>query len=242
MASLPTAHFVALRPLFLIRQAHFVQIFPLKLTHFCKLSAGLRSTSKSANFLLFHFSFLSTLLHYSLLRLSFCFTLSGTSARNFLLFLHRLLGSNWSEAILWEMTRSKSWPGVVRCSSHPLSHVISFSLFFSFLFFCIYSFLPSDWVRAVFSKIFDTQVFSVSTDELVLSHHTHCVLFRFCCNEQSFPINSQLFRIGRVEYLSCNACSHPTQNPSHFILHCPDMNSLGPSLFDNFFSFYDLWS
>ena len=49
---LPTAFFVALRPLFFFQQAQFVQVFPLKPAPFCKLFAGLGSTNKSAIFLL----------------------------------------------------------------------------------------------------------------------------------------------------------------------------------------------
>ena len=48
LTSVPTAHFAALTPLFRFRQAQFVQIFPLKLAPFCKLFAGLGSSSKSA--------------------------------------------------------------------------------------------------------------------------------------------------------------------------------------------------
>ena len=45
-----TPHFVLLRPLFAIRQAQFVQVFPLKPALFCKLSTGLGSTNDSAFF------------------------------------------------------------------------------------------------------------------------------------------------------------------------------------------------
>ena len=48
LGSLSTAHFMALRPSFSIRQAQRVQVFLLKLMPLCKLSAGLGSTSKSA--------------------------------------------------------------------------------------------------------------------------------------------------------------------------------------------------
>ena len=45
-ASLPTAHFVALRPLFPFQQAQYAQVFPLKPAPFCMLFAGLGSTNK----------------------------------------------------------------------------------------------------------------------------------------------------------------------------------------------------
>ena len=47
LASLPTAHLVARRPLYSFRQAQDVQVFPLKPAPFCKLSAGLGSINKS---------------------------------------------------------------------------------------------------------------------------------------------------------------------------------------------------
>ena len=47
-ASLPSALFVALRPLFPFRQVQYVQVFPLKPAPFCTSVAGLGSTNKSA--------------------------------------------------------------------------------------------------------------------------------------------------------------------------------------------------
>ena len=77
LASLPTAHFVLLRPSFLFRQVQFVQVFPLKPAPFCKLSAGLGSTNKSS---------ISLLLSLSLpLCLFFFLKLFSTSDRNCLL-------------------------------------------------------------------------------------------------------------------------------------------------------------
>ena len=48
LAFFATALSVALRPLFPFRQAQYAQVFPLKSAPFCKLSAGLGSTNKSA--------------------------------------------------------------------------------------------------------------------------------------------------------------------------------------------------
>ena len=56
LASLPTALFVALRLLFPFRQVQLVQVFPLKPAPFCKLSADLGSTNKSAISLLLSYS------------------------------------------------------------------------------------------------------------------------------------------------------------------------------------------
>ena len=53
LASLPTAFFLALRPLFPFQQAQYAQVFPLKPALFCMLFAGLGSINKSATSHLF---------------------------------------------------------------------------------------------------------------------------------------------------------------------------------------------
>ena len=63
-------------------------------------------------------------------------------------------------------------PSAISCSHSPLISHIHSSLF-------------SDWRRTVSSKFFDTQVSSISTKELVLPHHAHCVLSRLRCNGHS---------------------------------------------------------
>ena len=90
----------------------------------------------------------------------------------------------------------------------------------------IHSRLFSDWRRTVSSKYFDTQVPSISTEELVLPRHARCVLSRLCCNGYSLLLGSYLFRIGRIENSSCSACGHSSQDISHLILHCPATDSL----------------
>ena len=92
------------------------------------------------------------------------------------------------------------------------------------------------------SKFFDTQVSSISTEKLVLPCHARCVLTRLRCNGHSLLLSSCLSRIGRIENPSCSTCGHSFQNTSHFILHCPAMDSLCRSLFGDFLSLYDLWS
>ena len=64
---------------------------------------------------------------------------------------------------------------------------ISYSLFF--LISRIHFSLMSDWRRTVSSKIFDTQVPSISTEQLVLARHVFCVLSRLRYNEQSRLLN-----------------------------------------------------
>ena len=120
-------------------------------------------------------------------------------------------------------------PSAIPCS---LSPVIS----------RIHSRLISDWRRTVSSKFFDTQVPSISIEELVLPRHACCVLSRLRCNGHSLLLGSYLSRIGRTENLSCSACGHSSQDISHLILHCPATDSLRRSLFGDSLSLYDLWS
>ena len=105
----------------------------------------------------------------------------------------------------------------------------------------IHSRLISDWRRTVSSKYFDTQVSSISTEELVLPHHARCVLSRLRCNGHSLLLGSYLSRIGRIENPSFIACRHSSQDISHLILHCPATDSLRRSLFGDCRSLYDLW-
>ena len=120
-------------------------------------------------------------------------------------------------------------PSAIPCSLSPV-------------IFCIHSSLFSDWRRTVSSKFFDTQIPSISTEELVLPRHARCVLSRLRCNGHSLLLGSYLSRIGRIENISCSACRHSSQDTSHLILHCPATDSLGCSLFGNSLSLYDLWS
>ena len=120
-------------------------------------------------------------------------------------------------------------PSAIPCSLSPLISQIHSRLF-------------SDWRCTVSSKFFDTQVPSISTEELVLPCHAHCVLSRLRCNGHSFLLGSYLSRIGRIKNPSCSACRHWSQDTSHLILHCPATDSLCRSLFGDSLSLYDLWS
>ena len=92
------------------------------------------------------------------------------------------------------------------------------------------------------SKLFDTQVSSISTEELVLPRHARCVLSRLRCNGQSLLLSSYLCRIGKIENPSCSACGPSSQDTSHLILHCPATDSLRRSFFGDSLFLYVLWS
>ena len=106
----------------------------------------------------------------------------------------------------------------------------------------IHSCLFSNWWRTVSSKFFDTQVPSISIEELVLPRHARCVRSRFPCNGHSLLLSSCLSGIGRIENPSCSACGHSSQDISHLILHCLAMDSLRRSVFGDSLSLYDLRS
>ena len=112
-------------------------------------------------------------------------------------------------------------PSAIPCSLSPLISRI-------------HSCLISDWRHTVSSKYFDTQVPSISTEELVLP--------RYRCNRYSLLLGFYLSRIGRIENPSCSACGHSYQDTSHIIPHCPATDSWRHSLFGNSLSLYDLWS
>ena len=67
----------------------------------------------------------------------------------------------------------------IPCSLSPLISRIHSSFF-------------SDWRRSVSSKFFDTQVPSISTEELVLPRHAWCVLSCLCCNGHCLLLSSYL--------------------------------------------------
>ena len=104
-----------------------------------------------------------------------------------------------------------SWPDGERYLRPPQSLVVSR--------------VVSDWRRTVSSKFFDTQVPSISTEELVLPRHARCVLSRLRCNGCSHLLGSYLSRIGRIENPCCSACGHSSQDTSHLILHYPATHS-----------------
>ena len=140
----------------------------------------------------------------------------------------RLCRSSWRAFASNELARWGALlaPSAIPCSLSPLISRIHSCLF-------------SDWRRTGTSKFFDTQVPSISTEELVLPRHARCALSRLRCNGHS-RLGFYVSRIGRIENPSCSACGHSSQDTSHLILHCPATASLRRSLFGDCLSLYDL--
>ena len=230
---------MALRPLYPFRQAQYVQVFPLKPAPFCTLFAGLGSTNKSAIFVLFSY-YLTLVLSsppYPILHLSSYLKLwqiwqelSTLSCSIRLQWIpgHSFLPGNDTAD---ELARRGALlaPSEIPCSLSPLTSRI-------------HSRLISDWRRTVSSKYVDTQVPSISTEELVVPRHARCVLSRLRCNGHSLLLGSYLSRIGRIENSPCSTCGNSSQDTSDLILHCPATDCLRRSVFGDSLSLYDLWS
>ena len=131
-AYLPTALFVALRPLFPFRLAQFAQFFSLKPAPFCTLFTGLRSTNKSAIFFLlcYYLTLVLSSPPSPLLHLSFYLKLSGRFGRNCLLSSPVLSGYNGSPDTHFSRgtMRLTSWPDMERYLRPPQSPCSLFSL------------------------------------------------------------------------------------------------------------------
>ena len=132
-----------------------------------------------------------------LLRLSFYLKLCGRSGRN-CLFSSVLSGYNGSPDTRFSRGTSRllSWPDGERYL-RPLQSLVVSLLLPLVSTLCLFS----DWRRTVSSKFFDTQVPSISTEELVLPRHARCVLSHLRCNGHSLLLNSYL---SRIETLSCS--------------------------------------
>ena len=232
-AFLPAAFSVALKLLFPFQRAQYVQVSLLKPAPFCTLFASVGGAGGPAISLLLLSGSHSVLSSVFLFISNSLADLAGTVFS--LLFYQVTMGPRQSflpgNDAADELARRGALlaPSAIPCSLSPLVSRI-------------HSYLFSDWRRTVSSKFFDTQVPSISTEELVLPRHARCVLSRLRCNGHSLLLSSYLSRIGRIENSSCSACGHSSQDTSHLILHCPATDSLRRSLFGDCLSLYDLWS
>ena len=220
MAFLPTALVVALRPLFPFRQASFsaeacaiLHAFCWSRQHqqVCRFSSLLLSDSRSVLATLssppsFRISQTLWQIWQELSSLFSCsIRLQWVPGHLF------LLGKDVADALARREVLLA--PSAIPCSLSPLISRIHSPLFL-------------DWKRTVSSKFFDTQVPSISTEELVFLRHARCVLSRLCCNGHSPLLGSYLSRIGTIENPSCSACGHSSQDTSDLILHCPATDSV----------------
>ena len=185
-ASLPTAHFAALRPPFFTLRARCIQAFLLKPAPFCKLFAGLGRTIKSATFVPFFSQTLALfLLHIPclcpIIRMP---NFLADLAETVFPFLSLYNGSSVTH-FFREGTRPMTWPSEVHYCSHSLSNVVS--LLPSYPLF-------SYKARGVlfyqsFSSHRSPEYFS---ELLVLPRHALCVLCRLHCSRHNLLFNSYL--------------------------------------------------
>ena len=160
-------NFVTLRSLFPFQQAQYVLVFPLKPAPFCELSAGLGSANKSAIafFLLYDFrsalSSISIFTSNSLVWQELSYLCSCTIRLKWATGHSSLQGNDAPDGL--DRREAPLALSGIPCSLPPLTS-------------CIHSCLFSDWTRIVSSRFFDTQVPSVSIEELVLPRHTRCAL------------------------------------------------------------------
>ena len=130
--------------------------------------------------------------------------------------------SPWILIFVWGMTRLMIRPGWMRCSSHPLSRVVSLLVF-----------------TLLFSRTGDVlfhQNSSIHTfPQYPLRNLCFFVTSSLCplqsLMQRTHPsVKLHLSRIGRMENPSCSTCGQQIQDPSHLILHCPAKDSLRRSL------------
>ena len=163
--------------------------------------------------------------------LSFYLKLSGRSGRNRLLSPPVLSGYQWVPGHLF---LSGNDPADELASVGALVAPSAIPCSLSSLISRIHSCLFSNWRRTVSSKFFDTQVPSISTEELVLPRHDRYVLSRLCCNGHSLLLS--LISLGLAELRILHAAPADIRPRTPLILFCTvQLRTLCAAFFWRFF-------
>ena len=208
---------VAPRPLFPFQPAQYVKVSLLKPAPFCTFFGGLGSAIKSATSLLF-FSDVTLVLFSPpcpLFHLSFYLNLAERSGKNCFFLSSCSIRLQWvpghsfflGNNAVDELAKQGALlaPSAVPCCLSSLISRIHFCFF-------------SDWRRTGSWKFFDTQVPSISTEELVLPRHAHCVLSRLRCNGHSLLLS--LISLELVEWRIRPAAPVDTRPRTPLISFC----------------------
>ena len=140
----------------------------------------------------------------------FYLKLCGRSGRNCLLSPVLSSDNGFPDTCFFQGTmRLMSWPDG-ECYLRPLQPLVVSLLFISRIHSCVFS----DWRHTVSLKFFDTQIPSISLEELVLPIHACCVLSRLRCNGHRLLLGSYLSRIGRIE----NPFAAPVETRARILL------------------------
>ena len=221
LPSLPSAYFLAQKPLFPFSSAQFFQLFLLKSEQFSKLTFGFWSTNKSATFLLLLSCFHSVLATFSS---SPSFLLSYTvwqiwqEQSIFFFFFcgcngfrsHISSGNGAADKLFQSPT--------VSCCLSPLTSRIRLSLFRAGSVLPHQNCLIHKYLHYPRKNLYIRVTLAMCSLPFTATDTTSC-------NKLSF---------------SCSDRDHSIQNISHLILSGPASDSLPRSLFDDSLSVYDL--
>jgi len=98
------------------------------------------------------------------------------------------------------------------------------------------------WRQNLSHNFLPCQILSVSSEELDLSRHIRCELYRLRCHDHNLFLSSFLCRIKRKENSSCSTCGHHLQDLTHLLLDCPTFQPLQRAILGTTSSIFDLWS
>ena len=100
----------------------------------------------------------------------------------------------------------------------------------------------TSWRRSVQLGLFQHHIPPVSPEELTLPRSARCALSCLRCNGHSTLLNTYLHWVGRTETPSCSNCGSESQDVSHLVLDCPELDHLRRAIFGYTLSLLDLWS